>query len=373
MSIQHVLVVDDSKSARLMLRKILQNLGMTVDTADSAEQALDYLRNKKPDVIFMDHTMPGMDGLTALRRIRSEPATAAIPAAMYTSKDEPAYRNEAHAAGAVDVLTKPATPEALRTLLERMNALLDAATRSPEPPAPASEAVTAAWIEKLVLEKSEQFFYDAVESQVLPLVNDVIAKLRLELELNQEEASNRIAAQMVETRLASWQPPPQPVDVRGAVEAALRSQLPLLLEERLKTFQRQERLESERLIREIATQIFQNQLNTFANQLAPQFVPQLNARFTEVLRKAEIAIREGAVTVARETALAAGRETALQAVAEAHAASASGAETPAAAAAQMARNMLAEAQHDWWWRTYLAAVGAAAVGIVAALLVYVLK
>lgn len=374
MSIQHVLVVDDSKSARLMLRKILQNLGMTVDTADSAEQALDYLRNKKPDVIFMDHTMPGMDGLTALRRIRSEPATAAIPAAMYTSKDEPTYRNEAHAAGAVDVLTKPATPEALSTLLERMNALLDAATRSPEPPAPASEELTAEWIEKLVLEKSEQFFYDAVESQVLPLVNDVIAKLRVELELNQEEVSNRIAAQVVETRLARWQPPPPPpVDVRGAVETALRTQLPPLLEERLKTFQRQERFESERLIREIATQIFQNQSNTFANQLAPQLVPQLNAHFTEVLRKAEMAIREGAVTVARETALAAGRETALQAVAEAHAASASGEESPAAAAAQMVRKMLAEAQRDWWWRTYLAAAGAAAAGIAAALLVYVLK
>ena len=82
MPVRHVLVVDDSKSARLMLRKILQGLGMTVDTADSAEEALEYLRSQKPDVIFMDHTMPGMDGLTALRRIRSEPATAAIPAAV---------------------------------------------------------------------------------------------------------------------------------------------------------------------------------------------------------------------------------------------------------------------------------------------------
>ena len=43
MPIRHVLVVDDSKSARLMLRKILQNLGMTVDTADSAEEALEWI------------------------------------------------------------------------------------------------------------------------------------------------------------------------------------------------------------------------------------------------------------------------------------------------------------------------------------------
>lgn len=370
MSIRHVLVVDDSKSARLMLRKILQNLGMTVDTADSAEEALDYLRSKKPDVIFMDHTMPGMDGLTALRRIRSEPATAAIPAAMYTSKDEPDYRNEAHAAGAVDVLTKPATPEALSALLERMNTLLDAATRSPEPPAPVSEGVSTEWIEKLVLEKSEQVFYDAVESQVLPLVNEVIAKLRLELELNQQEVGNRIATQVVESRLANWQPPPPPpVDAQGAVESVLRTRLPQLLEERLKTFQREGRLETERLVREIATQICQNQLNTFTNQL----VPQLSGRFTEALRKAEVAIREGAVTVARETALAAGRETALRAVAEAQAASASVEESPAAAAARMTRKMLAEAQRDWQRHTYLAAAGAAVAGMGAALLVYVLK
>lgn len=370
MSIRHVLVVDDSKSARLMLRKILQNLGMTVDTADSAEEALDYLRKKKPDVIFMDHTMPGMDGLTALRRIRSEPATAAIPAAMYTSKDEPAYRNEAHAAGAVDVLTKPATPEALSALLERMNTLLDAATHSPEPPTPASEEVTAEQVEKLVLEKSEQFFYDAVESQVLPLVNDVIAKLRLELELNQEEVSNRIAARVVETRLASWRPPPPPpVDAQGAVETVLRTRLPQLLEERLKTFQREGRLETERLVREIATQICQSQLSTFTNQL----VPQLSARFTEALRKAEITIREAAVAAAHETALAAGREAALQAVAEAHAASSSVEESPAAAAARMTRKMLEEAQRHWQRRMYLAAAGAAAVGSGVALLVYVLK
>lgn len=368
MPIRHVLVVDDSKSARLMLRKILQNLGMTVDTADSAEEALDYLRKEKPDVIFMDHTMPGMDGLTALRRIRSEPATAAIPAAMYTSKDEPAYRNEAHAAGAVDVLTKPATPEALSALLERMNTLLDAATHSPEPLAPASEGVTAEQVEKLVLEKSEQFFYDAVESQVLPLVNDVIAKLRLELELNQEEVSNRIAARVVETRLASWRPPPPPpVDAQGAVETVLRTQLPQLLEERLKTFQREGRLETERLAREIATQVCQSQLNTFTNQL----VPQLNARFTEALRKAEITIREAVVAAAHETALAAGREAALQAVAQTHAASASVEESPAAA--EMTRKMLEEAQHHWQRRMYLAAAAAAAVGSGVALLVYVLK
>jgi CheY-like chemotaxis protein len=372
MTVRHVLVVDDSKSARLMLRKILQGLGMTVDMAESAEDALNYLRAQRPDAIFMDHTMPGMDGLEALRRIKNDPATVQIPVAMYTSKDEPAYRNEAQGAGAIDVLTKPATSQALGALLERMNALLDAAPPPAAPP-PTGEGITAESIEKLILEKSEQVFYNAVESQVLPLINDVIAKLRLEWELNQEEVSNRIAAQVVETRLARWQPPP--VDAQGAVETVLRSQLPPLLEERLKTFQREGRPEAEQLFREIAAQICQNQLHTFTNQL----VTQLSTRFAEALQKAEVAVHEAAVATARETALAVTRETASQAVAEAHAASTSVEESPAAAAAasaaavQEARNMLAEAQHDWQRRMYLTAAGAAAVGIGAALLVYVLK
>ncbi|MFZ1642802.1 MAG: response regulator [Candidatus Contendobacter sp.] len=364
MPIRHVLVVDDSKSARLMLRKILQNLGMTVDTADSAEEALAYLRSQKPDVIFMDHTMPGMDGLTALRQIRSEPATAAIPAAMYTSKDEPAYRNEAHAAGAVDVLSKPATPAALSALLERMNTLLDAAVGPPAAPALAGEGVTAEWVEKLVLEKSERIFYDAVESQVLPLINDVIAKLRLELDLNQEEASSRIAAQVVEARLASWQSPPPVVDARETVETALRSQLPPLVEERFETFQREKRAETERLVREIAAQVCQSQLRAFVDQL----MPQLSTRVAEAVRKGGIVAQESAVVAAREVALASARDTALRAVAEAHAASVE--ESPAAVATQVVRQLWAETQRDLWWRIYLAAGGAAAAGIGAALLVY---
>lgn len=368
MPVRHVLIVDDSKSARLMLRKILQGLGMTVDTADSAEEALEYLRSQKPDVIFMDHTMPGMDGLSALRQIRSDPTTAAIPVAMYTSRDEPSYRNQAYAAGAVDVLGKPATPQTISVILEGVNALLDTGGR-PAALGLAGEGISMESIERLILEKSEQVFYNAVESQMLPLINDVIAKLRLELELNQEEASNRIAAQVVETRLARWQPPAPALDAQGAVETALQSQLPPLLEKRLKTFQAEGQAEIERLIREIATPISQHQLHTFTNQL----VPQLSSRFTESLRKAELSTGEAAVAAAREAAALTARDTALQAVAEAQAASAASvAESPAATASRVAMELWTEAQRNLQRQIYLAAGGAAAVGIGAALLTYLL-
>jgi len=140
MPVRHVLVVDDSKSARLMLRKMLQGFGLTVDTVESGEEALNYLRSQRPDAIFMDHTMPGMDGLTAVRRIHTDPDTAAIPVAMYTSKDDPAYRSEAYAAGAMDVLTKPAAPDVLGAVLERMNALINA-----PPPVETLETASKLW------------------------------------------------------------------------------------------------------------------------------------------------------------------------------------------------------------------------------------
>ena len=56
---KRALIVDDSRSARIILSRMLEQNGLTVDTAESAEQALEYLQRSRPDVIFMDHLMPG--------------------------------------------------------------------------------------------------------------------------------------------------------------------------------------------------------------------------------------------------------------------------------------------------------------------------
>lgn len=355
MSIRHVLVVDDSKSARLMLRKMLQGSGMTVDTAESAEEALNYLRDQRPDAIFMDHTMPGMDGLEALQRIRSDPATAGIPVAMYTSKDEPSYREQAIAMGAVGVLTKPATSEALGSTIERMNAMLEAARAPAAGPAPAGETVTSEWVEKLLLEKSELVFYDAIESQVLPLINDVVAKLRRDLESGQEEACNRI----VKARLAQWRPPTEPGGAQPG-QAAVQAQLSSLVEERLDAFRREGRAEIETRLREVSAEVCRNQLH----ELSQRLVRQLSARFAEAVQKAGAAAREAAIDAARETAL--------QAVAEAATARA-GAESAVQPTAQAARQLYADIRRDLERRAYLAAGLAAAAGIGAAVLAYAIR
>ena len=106
MSGKRALIVDDSKSARLFLSRILEKYELEVDSAESAEQAIEYLAHHRPDVIFMDHLMPGMDGLQAVQAIKNNPRTATIPIMMYTSQEGELYLGQARALGAVGVLPK---------------------------------------------------------------------------------------------------------------------------------------------------------------------------------------------------------------------------------------------------------------------------
>ncbi len=70
MARKRALVVDDSKSARVILSRMLEKYDIEVDMAESAEQAIEYLQHDRPDAIFMDHLMPGMDGLRRSGRSR---------------------------------------------------------------------------------------------------------------------------------------------------------------------------------------------------------------------------------------------------------------------------------------------------------------
>ncbi len=105
-SSKRALVVDDSKSARAFLARILERHEITVDAAESAEAALDYLTRNRPDVIFMDHLMPGMDGFQAVQTIKNNPRTSSIPILMYTSQEGDLYLGQARALGAEGVLPK---------------------------------------------------------------------------------------------------------------------------------------------------------------------------------------------------------------------------------------------------------------------------
>ena len=103
---KRALIVDDSRSARVILSRMLEGYGLQVDSSESAEHALEFLRQARPDVIFMDHLMPGMDGFQAIQAIKGNPDTAMVPVVMYTSQEGELYVSQARALGAVGVLPK---------------------------------------------------------------------------------------------------------------------------------------------------------------------------------------------------------------------------------------------------------------------------
>ena len=119
------LVVDDSKSARVILSRMLEKYDIEVDMAESAEQAIEYLKTNRPDAIFMDHLMPGMDGLQAVQAIKGNPQTAMIPIMMYTSQEGELYVGQARALGAMGVLPKQVRPVDVSKVLYELHLLPD--------------------------------------------------------------------------------------------------------------------------------------------------------------------------------------------------------------------------------------------------------
>src|SRR5690606_30675537 len=129
----------DSPTAREFLKRMLVQYRLRVETAESAEEALEYLVHNRPDVIFMDHMMPGMDGFEAVRAIKANPATAIIPVMMYTSQSGELYVGQARALGAVGVLPKQIKPVEVAEVLHSLHLL----PGDPKPPAVRAAEATA--------------------------------------------------------------------------------------------------------------------------------------------------------------------------------------------------------------------------------------
>lgn len=121
MTIKSALLVDDSKVARFALSKLLEKIDLKVDMVGSGEEAIDFLKsNQNPDVIFMDHLMPGMNGIDACKEIKMNPDTSAIPVIMCTSKKSDEFTDEAVNFGIYNVLTKPAEPNQVAELMTKL-------------------------------------------------------------------------------------------------------------------------------------------------------------------------------------------------------------------------------------------------------------
>ncbi|MGA2601351.1 MAG: response regulator transcription factor, partial [Bryobacteraceae bacterium] len=129
MTSARILVVDDEPQIRRVMRTLLTSHGYIVTDARSGDEALERLRDDKPDLILLDMNMPGMSGLEACRAIRSGSEAAII---MLTVRNTEPDKVDALDAGADDYITKPFHT---RELLARIRAALRRLPLAPDSPA----------------------------------------------------------------------------------------------------------------------------------------------------------------------------------------------------------------------------------------------
>ncbi len=221
---------------------MLEAYDLQVDTAESAEQALEYLRQNRPDVVFMDHLMPGMDGFQAIQAIKSNPDTATIPVMMYTSQEGELYVSQARALGAVGVLPKTVKPGDVSRVLYQLHLLperregrsnlFDAVEEVGDKPvgrtAPAMLRTGAQPVVRIEREPSTQMgeVERAVRDAIAPAMREYNAELRRYIAASIEVLTRKIAAETrpaaAETMTATEQTfgSPEPAPIRWPLLAA---------------------------------------------------------------------------------------------------------------------------------------------------------
>ncbi len=108
-----ILIVDDSRTAVFMLKKILNQGGYRTIEADSGKRGVDLARQRHPDLILMDVVMPGMNGFQATREIRKNPDTENIPIIMVSANQQGTDQIWGSRLGANGFLPKPIDRQAL--------------------------------------------------------------------------------------------------------------------------------------------------------------------------------------------------------------------------------------------------------------------
>lgn len=114
------LVIDDSRTMRSIVGRIVAQLGFDVIEAADGQAALDVLEaaDKLPDLALIDWNMPVLDGLEFVHRVRAREEWRGISLVMVTTEGEQSQVVRALAAGAHDYIIKPFTPDAIEDKLQ---------------------------------------------------------------------------------------------------------------------------------------------------------------------------------------------------------------------------------------------------------------
>ena len=116
-----ILIVDDSPSQLMGIRRIVEKLGHEAFTAEDGAEGVAVAKRELPDLILMDVVMPNLNGFQATRAISKEATTAQIPVVLVTTKDQETDKVWGMRQGAKAYITKPFTET---QLVEVINSLL---------------------------------------------------------------------------------------------------------------------------------------------------------------------------------------------------------------------------------------------------------
>lgn len=120
--VYRILVVEDNLDTVHMTCFLLRELGHTVEYAVNGFVALEVARRFKPDIVFLDVGLPGVDGFDVCRQLRRDPELMNTRIAMLTAYDSPRMREMGHEAGCDFYFIKPLDPKRLTELVGDLSA-----------------------------------------------------------------------------------------------------------------------------------------------------------------------------------------------------------------------------------------------------------
>ena len=123
-----ILIVEDNEKNRKLVRDVLQFKGYKTIETETAEEGLQLARNQKPALILMDIQLPGMDGITALKNLKTNPETKEIPVIAVTASAMTHTRETLLAEGFDGYQTKPIS---LKDFIEGVRSMLDSKAGTP--------------------------------------------------------------------------------------------------------------------------------------------------------------------------------------------------------------------------------------------------
>ncbi len=250
---RQALVVDDSRVARLTLSKLLAPYDLDIVQIASGEEALSYLNagNENPDIIFMDVTMQGLDGLETTKKIKENETLRAIPVVMCTGHDTQGDQDNALAVGAIAALTKPPQREILAEIMNKIERRADVEDKPAEervaqissvmapvlePPPETSTAPLI--IDDVVIARLEQEWLPGIQKSIYEQVGDVTRRIVAETVkgIMANQAQNTVHAPRDDSQLEAA--------ISANIERGLLPKIQQTIQERVEDVSRQIVLDS---------------------------------------------------------------------------------------------------------------------------------